>query len=233
MKITTRFLAILFLFTISYQTLSGYSQDEKRAEKAALKCIDRTLKTAGKDTDYILDAIAEYTVLLSETDTTVFAKKREEVDSLLSVSGFYRDNHLNIDLLKNCMLRSYDLEDEKNDTTSRYYQLLSHLIYLSENPTVLSDISPALHLQAIQSILATGEEENLFYQVISFILFQGIVKEFENYVENRNNPEGVSAADTVHEQSEDIQIITIVEDDVEIEEEIFLPGDDAWKKQHP
>jgi hypothetical protein len=180
------------------------------------------LAIADKDFKYIITSSIEYQNLLSNTNTERFEEKKKEVDSILTKSGLYKSEHLDIDLLKDCMQSSYDLKNEKNDTSSTYFQLLNHLIYLSDNPTIFREISPTLHMEAIKSIITSDTQGNDFYNVISFILFQGIVKEFENYAKSRKDSENISLMDTEADTKQDFEIITIVDDEVEIVEEITL-----------
>lgn len=211
---------ITILFVLIFTCTTGFSQTEKKAEKSALKCIDNTLAIAGKDFNYIIASSIEYQDLISKMDTEKFEKKKKEVDSILTKCGLYKSEHLDLNLLKDCMQCSYDLKNEKNDTSSTYYQLLSHLIYLSDNPSIFKELSPSLHLEAIKSIITTDKQKDDFYKVVSFILFQGIVKEFENYAKSRKDSENISLMET--EQENEIEILQIVEDDVEIEEEMTL-----------
>lgn len=215
-----RIITISFVLIITW--ITGFSQTEKKAEKSALKCIDKSLAIADKDFEYIIASSIEYQTLISNMDKEKFEEKKNEVDSILTKCGLYKSEHLDIDLLKDCMQSSYDLKDEKNDTSSAYFQLLSHLIYLSDNPTIFKEISPSLHLEAINSIITTDKLENDFYRVVSFILFQGIVKEFDNYAKSRKDSKSISLMEAEQDADNKIEILQIVEDDVEIVEEFTL-----------
>ena len=219
-KTNMRIITISFVLIITW--ITGFSQTEKKAEKSALKCIDKSLAIADKDFKYLIASSIEYQNLLSNMDTEKFEKKKNEVDSILTKCGLYKSEHLDINWLKDCMQSSYDLKDEKNDTSSAYFQLLSHLIYLSDNPTIFKEISPSLHMEAIKSIITSDTQGNDFYNVISFILFQGIVKEFDNYAKSRKDSEKISLLEAEQDDEHKIEILQIVEDDVEIEEELTL-----------
>lgn len=116
------------------------------------------------------------------------------------------------------MQSSYDLNNENNDTTSSYYQLLHHLIYLSENPSIFKDLSPSLHIEAIKSIIAIDKKDNDFYKVIYFILFQGIVHESENYAKSKKYSDKIPLIDAEQGENNDYQILSIVD----VEEEKAL-----------
>jgi hypothetical protein len=213
---------IIILFVLTSIWITGFSQTEKKAEKSALKCIDNTLAIVNKDFNYLIESSIEYQNLISNMDMEKFEKKKKEVDSILTKCGLYKLEHLDINLLKDCMQSSYDLRNEKNDTASAYYQLLSHLIYSSDNPSIFKEISPSLHMEAIKTIITTDNQDSVFYNVISFILFQGIVKEFENYAKSRKDSENISLIDIEADTKRDYEIITIVDDDFEIAEEMTL-----------
>jgi hypothetical protein len=101
-----------------------------------------------------------------------------------------------------------------------YYQLLHHITYLTENPGAFADLSPTLHLDAVQAIIKS-KQEDVFYQGIGMILYQGIILEFERYAENRRNELRLSNAVESWEQ-EGPERLSIVEDEVEIEEVILI-----------
>lgn len=73
-----KFITILFILIISL--ITGYSQNERKAEKSALKCIDSILANADKDIDYILTSSMEYSDLVFNIDIEKFEKKKQEVD---------------------------------------------------------------------------------------------------------------------------------------------------------
>ncbi|MFO7940854.1 MAG: energy transducer TonB [Bacteroidales bacterium] len=215
----------LLLLVLIFSWTTGYAQTEKKAEQAALKCINKKLATAGKDVDYLQAAATEYETITTNMDAKKFDAQRQQVDSILAVSGFYKSAHLDIHLLKDCMLSAYDLNDENNDTSSTYYKLLKHITYLSDNPAILRDLSPALHFEALRLITKTDKQTSELSRVVSFILFQGIVKEFDHYAKSANTPDENTLAIAEQDQEQGMQIISIVDDDIAIEEE--QPREDA------
>lgn len=217
---------IITLFALIFIWITGYPQSEKKAEKSALKCINNILAVADKDIKYIIESSIEYRKFISNTDNEKFETKKKEVDSIFTICGLYKSQNLDINLLKDCMQSSYDLINENNDTSSAYFQLLTHLIYLSDNPKIFNDISPSLHIETIKSIITPDNQYTDFYKVVSFILFQGIVKNFENYAKSRKDSENITLMDSEADSKRDFQIITIVEDDTEIVEEMKLEKPD-------
>lgn len=212
----------LVLLVLIFSWITSYAQTEKKAEQAALKCINKKLATAGKDVDYLHAAATKYEKLTTNMDAKKFDAKRQQVDSILSVSGFYKSAHLDVNLIKECMLSDYDLNDAKNDTSSTYFKLLKHVTYLSDNPSSLRELSPALHFEALKSIANTERQPSELYQVVSFILFQGITNEFEHYAKNANTPDKITLATAEQDKEQDMQIISIVDDDIAIEEELTM-----------
>lgn len=211
-----RKITILFILLITW--ITGFSQTEKEAEKSALNCINKTLAIADKDFKYIIASSIEQENCLFNMDMESFKKKINEFDSILSKCGLYKSKHLDINLLKDCMLSSYDLKDEKNDTTSAYYQLLSQLITWSDNPTLFKETSPYTNTNIINSIITSNNRGNDFYNVMRFILHQGIIKEFDNYAKSMKD---IKIRDDV-EIEEELTLVAPIKTDFPCGEEIFV-----------
>lgn len=206
MNVRDRMIIIFLLTTVTLVA--------QQKEEIALNCINNRLEMNGKNIDYIVKAVDDYNSLLQSMDEEKFREKQKEVDLILTQSGFYNNGRLNYSVLKNCISASSD-----QDTSSSYHKLAQHISYLSENEELIKELSPQLQLEALSLIVTPELNEIKFYKVVSFILFQGIIKEFENYAQSKKEEEIVlSEADESIEYGERLYI---VEDEVEIEFEAF------------
>ncbi|WP_321308383.1 energy transducer TonB [Marinifilum fragile] len=206
---------IILLFLIS-SCFTSFSQNEKKAEKAALKCINKHLAKANKNVNYLLDAFDQYTGFVSKMNIEKFEQKKQEIDSILSKSGYLKSGYLDFDLLKQCMQKSYHLNNTKNDTTSTYYQLLSHVNYLSKNPSITDELSSTLLIGTLKSIIPDDKKDEPIYKAISLIMWHGyIVKP------SSNKKESISLSDfEYHKNDEQFEVVSIVEDNETTEETV-------------
>ena len=206
------FIIVFSLFSI----LIANTQNLSKAEKAAVDCIDEKLSKADKSREYLLSSIDEFYKFASKMDFESFNKKNSEIDSILAICGFYKENHLQMTLLINCLESDYDLNSNKIDTTTSYYNLLIHLKDLADNPNIMKELSPAIQLEAIKLIISEDVADKEIYKIYTFILFQGIAKEFENYAQKMKKSDNNSIIDNSNVEEQEIEVISIVDDEVEI-----------------
>jgi|GEM_PF-2712769 len=208
---------LIVLILLISTCFTSYAQNEKKAEKAALKIINKQLAQADKNVNYLLDAYDQYTGFVLKMDIEKFEQKKQEIDSILSKSGYIKSGNLDFELLKQNMEKSYDLNHTKNDTTSTYYQLLNHVNYLSKNPTITDQLSATLLIGTLKSIIPENKKDVPIYKAISLIMWHGyIVKP------SSSKNDAISLSDVeYHTEDEQFEVISIVDTDEFVEETTY------------
>jgi hypothetical protein len=239
-----RLLNTALLLILFFPSLAQLKID---VETVALNLIDKHLQVAGKSADYIISSFDELTSLSAKRDVDSFEKKRIEVDSVLSISGFFLSDHLHVGLLKYCLQRAYDLTTNKATISPTYHQLLEHLKYLNKRPEALWELSPQLHINTMETIIGKEKLSEPFYKVMMFLVAHGAMHEFYNLAQSQNeknvikkdkatiNTDAVVITDlnwvaeqeaneepaiiSLNDDDEPLEVISIVVDDVEMDDD--------------
>jgi len=209
----------LLMFVLS--TMIGISQDLDQAERSALDCLNGYLHQTGKDYSYFIKSGDIYQELSEIEDVPGFMEKKAEVDAVLEMSGIFKDNYMNAALLKNCMMTSYPIEALQNDKASSFYYLWEHLDYIENNPEMMIELSPIIHINALQSLLSEDDFSKDFYRVFQFIIVQGIIYESEHAVASSelNDSENILSGESGN------NTFVVVEDEpesIDIDEFVFV-----------
>ena len=213
---------LFLIFITCIPVYFGTAQKIPKAEKKALQCINGKLQKANIDTAYILESLDIYIESVKKDDIELSRARKDETDSILSLIGFFRDNHLNVTLMQDCMESACNFEKEK-DTLSSFYQLWRYLNTISEHPEMLQEVSPVLMIETLTTQINDKDKEKNFYKVYSFIIMQGLIMEFDNYARKRNE---LKEQETKHKENQPEVFQIITDDDIETEEETEITVDE-------
>lgn len=176
------------------------SQELKSHEKKATQCLEEKLSKANVNRDYIFDSFEEYMHLVNRMEIEALDAKQREIDSILTICGFFQDNQLNTAALIECFEQEYDFNSSSVDSSSSYYNVLSFLKYWQENQELIQQLSPEILLDAMSFTMNDGDKTKVLYRLSTFIIFQGIMCKSKNYSQSYESQENKSSTTIRNEE---------------------------------
>ncbi len=199
-------LFVLTLLLFFVQAINAQKID--KAEKAALHRITKILAKANMSIQDIEKQDKDIAKILTAKDQKAMKLKYKEIDSLFSVCGIFKDNKLNAKLVKESLLSKYDLNNQKNDTTTSLHHLILYVAFWDKNQELIEESSAIFLLEALKQTIKEADFDKKLYSTYYFIVSQGLRKKLSNDADRNNKQETTLTENTEQIKNERIQIIS-------------------------
>ena len=202
----------------------AFPQKMSKEEAFTSKCMEEKFKKANTNTGQIISGIDELNRLISNGDLEHFKTEKAKLDSLFTICQFYTKDGLNYQLLLKCLESGYNPDKQNTDTTSTIYQLGKHLNYLSNNRSIIADLSPNIQIEALKLIITPKEMEKDIFKIYYFLVLNAVMNEFGKYAQSRKNS-GENSSDVLRpaDPNEEVTVIDNVVEFTDLESEDVTP----------